>query len=103
MEKLIELRRPIYRIKSSDINILILTLYFIRLRLYSINASNVLASNRVKYMWSSTLWLISISGVSKITKRNLTAEMISFSFLILRKDIHKPKALTTEPAEHCYY
>ena len=100
MEKLIQLRRPIYRIKSSDINILILTLYFIRLRLYSINASNVLASNRVKYMWSSTLWLISISGVSRITKRNLAAEMISFSFLMLRKDIYKPKAMTTESAEH---
>ena len=83
-----------------ETSLLILTLYFIHLRLHAVNGSFIFSKNRVRYLWSSTLWLISISGVSIVTKRNLVSEMISMSCVILRKEVFRPRALTTESAEH---
>ena len=85
---------------TAETILLILTLYFIRLRLYSVNGSFIFSKNRVRYLWSSTLCFIYISGVSIATKRNLVSEMISMSCMILRKELFRPRALTNESAEH---
>ena len=61
IDSLLKLPTENYSYTYSNLNALMLTLYFIRLRLYSINGSYLLAKHRVRFLWSSTLWLISIS------------------------------------------
>ena len=83
-----------------DIGVLSTTLYFFRLHLCSINGDSIPSNNRVLYLWSSALWLLTISRPSIITKRNIASEAIPMSFLILRSDVIKPCAATEEPTEH---
>jgi hypothetical protein len=77
-----------------------LTLFFMRLHLYTVNGSVVPAAHRAVYLWCSMLWLTSISGACVITKRNVVSETIAFMFIILRSDVENPRFQTSEPAEH---
>ena len=87
---------------TGDKGVLALTLFFMRLKLYSINGQDVPAVHRAVYLWCSVLWLTSIDGASMITKRNIMAEAIAFMFIVLRSDILKPRHCTSEPAEHMF-
>ena len=48
----------------------------------------------------SMLWFASLNDACVTTKRNLVAELIAFSFLLLRSDVKNPRNLTSAPAEH---
>ena len=79
-----------------------LALYFVRLSLYAVNGKQVLFKHRAVYIWSATLLLTSLSGVSEITKRNIMTESVPFVFLVLMKDINKTGFATSEGAEHTF-
>jgi hypothetical protein len=85
---------------AGDIGSLMVTFVMTKLRLHSINSRNVDAKQRAVFSWMSMLWFTSLSGACVVTKRNLVAEAIAFSFLLLRSDVKKPRNLTSEPAEH---
>ena len=83
-------------------DIIALALLFVRLYLYVVNGRQVTAIHCTLYFWSDALLLTSLSGVSKITKRNIMSEDVPFVFLILMKDINKPVLATSDGAEHTF-
>ena len=50
------------------------TLFFIRLHLHAVNGKQVKARHRAVYIWGSAMWMLSLSGLSIITKRILIVE-----------------------------
>ena len=55
---------------------------------------------RAVYIWTSTLWLLDISGIRETTRRNVISEAIALMFFVLRNDVCKPRPLTSDPSEH---
>ena len=66
---------------GGDYGVLCTTWYFIRLHLYSINATNVPAKHRAMYLGLSMFWFTSIWGINNIPKRNIIFETIGNMFL----------------------
>ena len=100
IKKLDEAEDPLGSTARGYEGVLSLTLFFIRLHLHAINGPAVPARHRFVYLWCSLIWLTSISGASKITKRNVVSEVLPFFFLVLCSDFVKPRAGTSESAEH---
>ena len=96
---------------SSCIAVLSVTLYFLRLRLYSVNAKVFGFRGRMTFMWSSMIWFTSLGYKSTLgtnqsnmlaNRRNFVTETIAFIFLFVRKDIINPRYCTSEPNEHTF-
>ena len=100
IEKLDLAEEPFGSTSRGDKGVLSLTLFFIRLHLHAVNGLEVPARHRAVYLWCSMIWLTSLSGASVITKRNVVSEVIPFFFLVLCSDFIKPRAGTSESAEH---
>ena len=66
---------------GGDYGVLCVTWYFMRLHLYSINATNVPAKHRAMYLGLSMFWFTSIWGINQIPKRNIIMESIGNMFL----------------------
>ena len=79
-----------------------LALYFVRLSLYAVNGKQVLFKHRAVYIWSATLLLTSLSGVSEITKINIMAEAVPFVLLVLMEDINKSGFASIKVKEHTF-
>lgn len=87
-------------ISPNDIGALAATPFFMNLHLHAVNGNGVPAVHRVFFLWTSMIWMTTLSGVCITTKRNIVSETIAMIFLVLRSDVNKPRLLTSEPAEH---
>ena len=87
---------------SEDKAIIALSFLFVRLYLYAVNGKQVPVKNFAVYVWSTVLLLTYLSGVSDITKRNITEGAGSFVFLVLMRYTNKPGLATREGSEHTF-
>lgn len=87
---------------DKDAAALLCTLLFMKLHLISVNGRQIPAKHRALYLWTSMIWLTTLSGVHITSKRNLVSETIANMFLVLRDDVLKLRYCTSEPAEHTF-
>ena len=83
----------------------IVSLAFMRLRSYSVNARKLDWKARAIYSWATLLWVTSFhtSGSTMMAnKRNMLLESVGILFLVCRDDVHHPRRLTSECNEHTY-
>lgn len=83
----------------------VLSLVFLRMRSYAVNARNANWKERAVFSWASTLWFTSFhtSGSTMMAnKRNMTMETIAVLFLVSRSDVSQPRRTTSEANEHTY-
>ena len=81
------------------------TLMFVRIRSYAVNARMAEWGERAVFTWSSMLWYTSFhkSGSTMLTNmRNMVLESIAVLFLVTRSDVSQPRRATSEPNEHTY-
>ena len=82
--------------------ILVLTLTFMRVLLFSVHGEVVDCKQRVIGIWASMLFLTSINNLNAITKRNLMACAVGAVFAAYRADVVNMSAIFEEPAEHMF-
>jgi hypothetical protein len=87
---------------NCSLSALCVNMYFMRLHLYGVNAKLVDYETRVIFIWSSAMWLTSLTGVGAVTKRNIMSATISLIFLAMRSDVHHLRLTTEEPLEHYF-
>jgi len=96
---------------AESVKALAVTLYFLRTRLYAVNGKVLGYRTRVRLMWCSMIWITSLGykpplGTNKANmlanKRNCVTETIGASFLVVRKDVVRPRGVTTEGVEHTF-
>jgi len=102
IQRLSEADTSLSSTSTGDKGVMGLTLFFMRLQLYTVNGKSVQARHRAVHLWCSMLWLTSIYGASIITKRSIVAETIDFMFLVLRSDIPKTRHCKSEACEHFF-
>jgi len=78
------------------------TLFFMWLHLFSVNTKILSHSTHIKDLWASMVWIISLDGISHITKQNIVYEVIGLVFIILISKVVHPHFTTTEPLEHLF-
>lgn len=83
----------------------IVSLVFLRLRAYSVNATGLPWRDRAIYSWMSMIWFTCFhtSGSTMMAnKRNMVLETVGLLFLVARADVHHPRRNTSECNEHTY-
>ena len=83
----------------------IVSLTFLRLRSYAVNARNIKWKDRAVYTWASLLWFTSFHtpGSTMIAnKRNMLLETVGLLFLVTRCDVSQSRRITSECNEHTY-
>ena len=81
------------------------SLFFIRERLYGVNEKCVRYEEIFVYEWSSMLWSTSFNkyDIKMWTNQiNIVMETIGVCFLACRKDVSKPRQITSEAFDHVY-
>ena len=87
------------------------SLYFIRLKLFSVNCKKLGFRERVVFSWCSMIWITSFSSKSRlgtnqknsrINVRNMATETIAMVFAVARNDVIAARFLTTESNEHVF-
>ena len=82
-----------------------MSLVFMCLWSYAVNARVLDWKQRTIYTWSTLLWFtfFHTSGSTMIAnKRNMLLEYIGLLFLLSRSDVLHPRRLTSECNEHTY-
>jgi len=74
---------------DEDAAALLCTLFFMKLHLAAVNGRHVPAKHPALFLWTSMVWLTTLSGVHITLKRNLVSETIANMFLVLRLDVSK--------------
>ena len=64
------------RVEKESCLATLLSLYFMRVHLYAVNARGLNAKQRVILLWSSMLFIMQVDGIHKTTKRNWAVECI---------------------------
>lgn len=86
-----------------DVVVLSLSLYFMRMHLYSINGKHISASLRVYLLYCSMIYLTSVSSnVAIVTRRNICLGAIGNAFICMQKGVIAPRRTTSEPCEHSF-
>jgi hypothetical protein len=84
----------------------VVSLLFMRMRVYATNAIEVPWKERAAYSWSSLLWFTSFHHSGGTTmlpnKQNMLLESVGLVFLVPRNDVCKPRMLTDECNEHTF-
>jgi len=100
--------KKLVTLNSDDVGnsmVTIMSLMFMRIRSFAVNATKVSWKERAIYSWSSLLWFTSFhtSGSTMMAnKRNMVLETIGVLFLVTRKDVSQPRPCTSESNEHTY-
>ena len=81
---------------------LVLTLTFIRVFLFSVHGEEVDCKQRVIGIWAAMLFLTSVKNLNLITKRNLMACAVGAVFAAYRTDVINMSAIFEEAAEHMF-
>ena len=81
---------------------LVLTLAFIRVFLFSVHGEEVDCKQRVIGIWAAMLFLTSVKNLNVTTKRNLMACAVGAVFAAFRADVINMSAIFEEPAEHMF-
>ena len=92
-------------VDPGNLAVVAVSLVFMRLRSYAVNARNVDWKERAVYSWSTFLWFSSFHtpGSTMITnKRNMLLETVAFLFLVTREDVSQTRRTTSECNEHYY-
>ena len=80
-----------------------LAIYFVRMRLHSVNSRDMDYRQRVTMMWCSLIGLTSLGSKQSTmlaNKRNLATESIAYVHLFMRADVVNPHHCNSEPNEH---
>lgn len=85
---------------KQEVAVLALSLSFMRLYLFSVNASNAKGSVRVFMIHCALIYLTSMRNIALATRRNLCLGAVGNSFLFLTHGVDKPRRCTSEPCEH---
>ena len=92
-------------VDTGNLAVTVVSLAFMRLRSYSVNARNVDWIERAVYCWDIFLWFSSFQTVEitiMTNKRNMLLKTISFLFLVPRDDVSQTRRLTEEGNKHLY-
>ena len=81
---------------------LVLTLTFMRVFLFSVHGEEVHCKQHVIGIWAAMLFLTSIENLNLITKRNLMACAVGAVFAAYRADVINMSAIFEEPAKHMF-
>ena len=82
-----------------------LSLTFLQMRSYAVNARDVNWQERCVYTWMSFLWFSSFhtsGSTMMINKRNMAMETVAVLFLATRTDVSQLRRCTSEGNEHFY-
>ena len=79
-----------------DFAILILTLQFFELYLYTVNKLNFPAKHRVYFSGIPIMYFITIDSISIISKRNMVLESAYNTFLCVRMNMRKIRYCTSK-------
>ena len=83
----------------------VLSLVFLRLRVYAVNARSLPWRERALYTWLTMIWFTSFhtSGSTMMTnKRNMLLETFGVLFLVTRDDVFQSRRNTSECNEHTF-
>ena len=81
----------------------VVSLVFLRLRAYAVNANGLRWRDRALYSFITFLWFSSIQCSTMLAnKRNLLLETFGVMFLVSRSDVAQPRRTTSECNEHTY-
>ena len=81
----------------------VVSLVFLRLRAYAVNAINLRWRARALYAFTTFLWFSSIQCSTMLAnKRNMLLETVGIMFLVARGDVSHPRRTTSECNEHTY-
>ena len=95
----------------SSVTVMCVTLYFLRLKLFAVNARMLGFCDRVVFAWSAMIWLTSLDTESRlgtnqsnmaINRRNMATKAITVVFSVMRDDVFNPRYITTETCEHTF-
>ena len=79
------------------------SLVFLRLRAYAVNANALRWRDRALYSFITFLWFSSFQCSTMIAnKRNMLLETFGVMFLVARRDVAQPRRTTSECNEHTY-
>ena len=96
---------------QGTVAVMCISLYFIRLKLFSINCKKLGFRERLVFSWCSMIWITSFSSKSRlgtnrnnsrINVRNMATEIIAMVFAVARNDVIAARFLTTESNEHVF-
>ena len=76
------------------------TLLFMHLGLHLIKSASTLDLYRAVYLLMNLCWFTNISGYYIAKNRNISSEVITFMFLVVREDMKNSCNFTTDPDEH---
>lgn len=81
----------------------VVSLVFLRLRAYAVNANGLRWRDRALYSFITFLWFSSFQCSTMIAnKRNMLLETVGIMFLVARRDVAHPRRTTSECNEHTY-
>lgn len=83
----------------------VVSLVFLRLRTYAVNARGLSWMHRVWYIWLTFIWFSSFHTAGSTmmpNKRNMLLETIGILFLVTRDDVMHPRRNTSECNEHTF-
>jgi hypothetical protein len=66
-----------------DYGALAVTMLFLRLHLYAMNARLKVSQCQAMYLWMSMILFTSLTGVNITPKRNMVSETISIIFIVM--------------------
>lgn len=92
-------------INPGSLSVTVVSILFLRLRVFAVNARGLSWMHRVWYTWITFLWFSSFhaSGSTMMpNKRNMLLETIGVLFLVTRDDVVHPRRCTSECNEHTF-
>jgi len=96
---------------EGTVSVMCVSLYFLRLKLFSVNCKTLGYRERIVFSWCSMIWITSFASKSRlgtnqnntrINARNMVTETLAMIFAVARDDVGGPRFLTTESNEHTF-
>jgi hypothetical protein len=70
--------------------------------LEAVNCDGIGRYEKVTMLWSSLVWITSLTGVHVTTKRNVVACVLGCVLLVVQRGVFSLRRCTSEPAEHFF-
>ena len=90
---------------TGNLGVIMVSLTFMRLRSYAVNATVLEWRQRAIYTWATFLWFSSFhteGSTMLANKRNMVLESVGVLFLVSRDDVVHMRRCTSECNEHTY-
>lgn len=88
--------------ESNNVCFMIMTLFFLRVFLISVNSETIPRMTRLRLLWMSLQFLTSLEGIHETTRQNFAKSAIATMCLVAQNNISKIRLCTSEPNEHFF-